>query len=138
MPQSIKLSKDNYLQQKDLAIFPIDELVNLFTSIPKISTLKILRGFDESYLSNFLDEAPEHLSDQWKMSLKHKLGSVGELMQPAPLALNENITIDDAISEVKKINIQKQFTYGIIVNEANDLTGVLVFKDVFYHEPNKI
>ena len=138
MTQDITLTRENYQLQKDLTVYANDKLVNLFTSIPKINTLKILRGFDESYLSKFLDEAPEHLSDQWKMSLKHKLGSVGELMQPAPLALNENITIDDAISEVKKINIQKQFTYGIIVNDANDLTGVLVFKDVFYHEPNKI
>ena len=138
MTQDITLTRENYQLQKDLTVYANDKLVNLFTSIPKINTLKILRGFDESYLSKFLDEAPEHLSDQWKMGLKHKLGSVGELMQPAPLALNENITIDDAISEVKKINIQKQFTYGIIVNDANDLTGVLVFKDVFYHEPNKI
>ena len=98
MQQSLTLSRENYLQQKDLTIFDSDELVKLFTSIPKIITLKILRGFNESYLSKFLDESPEHLSAQWKMSLKYKKGTVGELMQPAPLVLNEKITIEDAIA----------------------------------------
>ena len=138
MPQANTLSRENYLQQKDLTLFPSDKLVNLFTSIPKISTLKILRGFNESYLSRFLDESPEHLSAQWKTSLKCVKGTVGELMQPAPLVLNEKLTIEDAIAEVKKINKQKQFTYGTIVDDTNKVTGVLVFKDVFYHEPNTL
>ena len=73
------------------------------------------------------------------MSLKFKPGSVGELMHPSPLVLNENKTIEDAIIELKKIHKDKHFTYGIIVDDANDVvTGVLVFKDVFYHEPNTV
>ena len=70
------------------------------------------------------------------MSLKFKPGSVGELMHPSPLVLNENKTIEDAIIQLKKIHKDKHFTYGIIVDDANRVTGVLVFKDVFYHEPS--
>jgi magnesium transporter len=36
----------------------------------------------------------------------------------------------------KKIHKDKHFTYGIIVDDSDTVTGVLVFKDVFYHEPN--
>jgi magnesium transporter len=138
MTDGSNLSKDNYLALDDLTIFPNDQLVSLFTSIPKIKTLKILRGFDQNFLSKFLDEAPEHLSAQWKMSLKYKSGTVGELMQPSALILNEKLTVEDAIAEVKKINKEKQFTYGTIVDDANVVTGVLVFKDVFYHGPNTL
>ncbi|HIN87841.1 MAG TPA: magnesium transporter [Nitrospinaceae bacterium] len=132
------LRKDNYQQFDDLSIFPADQLVSLFTSIPKIKTLSILRSFEQDFILKFLDECPEHLSAQWKMSLKFKPVTVGELMQPSVMVLNENKTIEDAITEIKTIHKDKQFTYGMIVDDANIITGVLVFKDVFYHEPNAI
>ena len=132
------LRKDNYQQFDDLSIFPADQLVSLFTSIPKIKTLSILRSFEQDFILKFLDECPEHLSAQWKMSLKFKPDTVGELMQPSVMVLNENKTIEDAITEIKTIHKDKQFTYGMIVDDANIITGVLVFKDVFYHEPNAI
>ena len=134
----IDLTKDNYQEHEDLSIFPTDQLVSLFTSIPKIKTLSFLRGFDQDFILKFLDDCPEHLSAQWKMSLKFKPGTVGELMHPSALVLNENKIIEDAIAQIKTIHKQKQFTYGIIVDDANAVTGVLVFKDVFYHEPNTL
>ena len=130
------LSKDNYHKYEDFSVFPTDQLVRFFTSIPKIKTLNILRRFEQDFILNFLDDCPSHLAEQWKMSLKFKPGSVGELMHPSPLVLNENKTIEDSITELKKIHKDKHFTYGIIVDDANTVTGVLVFKDVFYHEPN--
>ena len=134
---TITLTKDNYQEHDDLSIFPVNQLVKIFTSIPKTSTLKILRGFNQSFILKFLEDAPEHLSIQWKSSLKFKPGTVGELMHPAALVLNENNTIGDAISQIKTIHKQKQFTYGMVVDDANQLTGVLVFKDVLYHEPSE-
>jgi len=130
------LSKDNYQKYEDFSVFPTDQLVHFFTSIPKIKTLIILRGFEQDFILNFLDDCPDHLSELWKMSLKFKPGSVGELMHPSPLVLNENKTIEDAIIELKKIHKDKHFTYGMVVDDANRVTGVLVFKDVFYHEPS--
>ena len=138
MPSIEALSKDNYQKYEDLSIFPTDQLVRFFTSIPKIQTLRILRSFEQNFILRFLDDCPEHLSAQWKMSLKFKTGSVGELMHPSPLVLNENKTIEDAIIELKKIHKDKHFTYGIIVDGANRVSGVLVFKDVFYHEPSTL
>ena len=135
---SAVLTKDNYQEHEDLSIFPTNQLVSFFTSLPKVTTLNLLRDFDQNFILKFLDEAPEHLSIQWKSSLKFKPGTVGELMQPAALVLNENHTIEDAITQIKTIHKQKQFTYGMVVDEANVVTGVLVFKDVFYHEPNEL
>ena len=132
------LRKENYQQFDDLSIFPTDQLVSLFTSIPKIKTLSILRSFEQDFILKFLDECPEHLSTQWKIGLKFKPDTVGELMQPSVMVLNENKTIEDAITEIKTIHKDKQFTYGMIVDDANVIIGVLVFKDVFYHEPNAI
>jgi len=136
MSSNEPLSKDNYQKHEDFSIFPTDQLVRFFTSIPKIKTLNILRGFEQDFILNFLDDCPSHLAEQWKMSLKFKPGSVGELMHPSPLVLNENETIEDAILKLKKIHKKKYFTYGMIVDDANRVTGVLVFKDVFYHEPS--
>ena len=133
-----ELSKDNYQKYEDLSVFPTDQLVRFFTSIPKIKTLSILRSFEQNFILRFLDDCPEHLSAQWKMSLKFKTGSVGELMHPSPLVLNENKTIEDAIIELKKIHKGKHFTYGIIIDDVNRVNGVLVFKDVFYHEPSAV
>jgi len=132
------LTKKNYQKFEDLSVFSPDELVSFFTSIPKIKTLNILRGFDQDFLLNFLDDCPQHLSAQWKMSLKFKPNTVGELMHPPALILNENKTIENSIAELKKIHKDKVFTYGMVVDETNKVTGVLVFKDIFYHEPNAV
>jgi len=138
MDPILSLNKENYQDQDDLSIYPTDQLVRLFTSIPKIKTLSILRSFEQNFILRFLDDCPEHLSTQWKLSLKYKAGTVGELMHPSPLVLNENITIKNAITELKKIHINKQFTYGMLVNDTNLMTGIVVFKDVFYHEANTL
>jgi len=53
------------------------------------------------------------------------------------LVLNENQTIEDTITQIKTIHKQKQFTYGMIVDDTDVLTGDLGFKDVFYHKPNE-
>ena len=132
-----QLSKENYHSFKDLSIFDFDQLRKLFLSLPKAKTLLILRSFEESFLESFLYEAPEHLSKQWRMSLQYETDTVGELMQPAPLILNENATIAEAIELVRKIPKQIIFTYGMVVSDNNELTGVLVFRDIFYHKDNE-
>jgi len=132
------LTKENYQKFEDLSVFSTDQLVHFFTSIPKIKTLNILRGFDQDFILNFLDDCPEHLSVQWKMSLKFKPNTVGELMHPPSLVLNENKTIEEAITALKKVHKEKVFTYGMIVDDANKVTGVLVFKDIFYHETTSL
>tara|TARA_Y100000815_G_scaffold39045_1_gene32275 strand:- start:313 stop:513 length:201 start_codon:yes stop_codon:yes gene_type:complete len=52
------LSKDNYQKYEDFSIFPTDQLVSFFISIPKIKTLNILRGFEQDFILNFLDDCP--------------------------------------------------------------------------------
>ena len=131
MERVADLNKDNYHKFEDFSIFPTAQLVRFFTSIPKIKTLSILRGFDQDFILKFLDDCPEHLSEQWKMSLKYKAGTVGELMHPSALVLNGNKTIEDAIIEVKKLPKKKLFTYGMVVDDTNTVIGILVFKDVF-------
>ena len=54
---SIALTKDNYQEHDDLSIFPVNQLVKIFTSIPKISTLNILRDFNQSFILKFLEDA---------------------------------------------------------------------------------
>ena len=132
------LTKDNYHKFSDLSIFPVDQLVELFLSIPKAETLRIIRSCDHNFLEKLFNDSPEHLSKQWRTSLTYEANTVGELMQPAPLILNENQTIDEAITEMKKIPKEILFTYGFIVDDNNKLTGVLVFKDVFYYKPHEL
>ena len=133
----IELTKDNYHKFDDLSIFPHGQLTKFFMSIPKIQALGFLRNFESDFLLRYLESCPDDLSEDWKGSLKYKTRTVGELMHPAALVLNENQTIEDAINEVKKIPKKILFTYGMIVDGDNKVTGVLVFKDVFYHEPNE-
>ena len=134
----IPLTKNNYHKFDELSIFPTDQLIKFFLSITKAETLAILREFKYDFREKLFNNSPDHLSKQWRTSLKYEANTVGELMQPAPLILNENQTIDEAITEVKKIPKEILFTYGFIVDDNNKLTGVLVFKDVFYYKPNEL
>ena len=134
----MELTNKNYHSFKDLTVFPHDQLVKLFLSIPKATTLGILRKFDKSYTEQLFNSAPHHLAKQWRMSLMYEKDSVGELMQPAPLVLNENLTIKEAVDLVREIPKQILFTYGMVVNDNNELTGVLVFRDIIYHESGEL
>ena len=97
-----------------------------------------VRAFDKEFLEKLLNDAPPHLGKQWSMSLRFESDTVGELMQPAPLILKENLTIKAAIDEMIKIPKQILFTYGMVVNDNNELTGVLVFRDLFYHKHEEL
>ena len=134
----MELTKDNYHKFDDLSIFPHDQLTKFFMSIPKIQALGFLRAFEQDFLLKYLEVCPDDLSEDWQGSLKYKTHTVGELMQPAPLILNENQTIGDAINGVKQIPKENLFTYGMIVDDSNKVTGVLVFKDVFYYESEEM
>ena len=127
----MELTKDNYQKYKDLSVFSTDQLVDFFATIPKIQVLRFLRKFAPAILSKLMEECPSELSSQWKMGLDYQENTVGELMQPAALVLNENQTIADAIKEIKKIPQEILFTYVMVVDDNQRLTGVLVFKDVF-------
>ena len=134
----MELTKNNYHSYKDLSTCPHSQLIKLFLSIPKAKTLALLRNFDKVFLKELLNSAPDHLKKQWSMSLEYKINSVGEMMQPAPVILNENITIKKAIDLVREIPKKILFTYGMVVNDNNELTGVLVFRDILYHEDNEL
>ena len=114
-----KLSIQNYQKFKNLSHFPNEQLIKLFLSIPKAKSLGYLRKFDKNSLENLLDDSPKHLSEQWRTALEAEPDTVGELMQPAPLILNENLSIEQAIKEITKIPKQIVFTYGMIVDDNN-------------------
>ena len=117
----IQIFVENYQKFKDLSIFPNEQLIKLFLSIPKAKSLGYLRKFDKDTLEKFLADAPSHLSSQWRKALEAEPDTVGVLMQPAPLILNENLSIEQAIQEITKIPKQIVFTYGMIVDDNNKL-----------------
>ena len=51
----MELTKKNYHSFKDLTTFPHDQLVKLFLSIPKATTLGLLRKFDKSYVEQLFN-----------------------------------------------------------------------------------
>ena len=134
----MEITKHNYHSVKDLTTISHDNLIKLLLSLPKGKSLSLLRKFDKPFLEQLLNSAPEHIKTQWILALKYKTGSVGELMQPAPLILNEKMTVGEAIESVREIPKKILFTYGMVVNDSNELTGVLVFRDVLYHQKEEL
>ena len=132
------LSIENYQKHEDLTSFPNEQIIKLFLSIPKAKTLHIMRSFNSDFLEKLLADAPSHLSTQWRKALEAKPDTVGELMQPAPLILNQNLSIEEAIEEITKIPKQIIFTYGMVVDDNESLIGVLVFRDLFYHKQEEL
>ena len=134
----MEITKHNYHSVKDLSSIEHDNLIKLFLSLPKGKTLSLLRKFDKDFLEQLLNSAPEHIKNQWGLALKHKTGSVGELMQPAPLILNESMTVKESVELVRQVPKQILFTYGMVVNDTGELTGVLVFRDILYHQDDEV
>ena len=134
----MEITKDNYHSVKDLTTIPHDNLIKLLLSLPKGKSLTLLRSFDKDFQEQLVNSAPEHIKNQWRLALEHKHGSVGELMQPAALVINDKLTIGEAIELVRAVPKEVLFTYGMIVNDNHELTGVLVFRDVLYHKKEEL
>lgn len=99
---------------------------------------KILRHFPTARSELIKDSLPEPLGEQLERNLSYPDDTVGRLMADAACILNNDITVQKAVTIIREM-VKKNvvFTYAYVIDESQRLQGVVVMRDLLLAEPNE-
>jgi magnesium transporter len=92
--------------------------------------LKILARFKKDRKKAILAALPAARSEQWTMNLHYPMHTVGRLMEKPVGMFAPEVTVRQAIEQLRKMVKEAFITYGYVTDSQNKLRGVLVMRDV--------
>jgi magnesium transporter len=76
-------------------------------------------------------------SEEVRELLEYPDTSVGSIMTTEVLSFKENITIDEALVEIRNLKPEKDILYNLFVIDKNDrLLGTLTLRDIVISQPD--
>jgi magnesium transporter len=75
---------------------------------------------------------PKHVAEQWARNRAFPTGTVGRLMDPPVGVLSERLTVAEAKAALRDVVRSDFVTYGYLVDERLQLSGVLVMRDLLF------
>ncbi|MFQ6110516.1 MAG: magnesium transporter [Nitrospinota bacterium] len=103
-----------------------DDLTDVIASLPQERADEILRLMH--------DKSSEPVEDL----LKYPKDTAGGIMTPEFLALNEDLSVEQAIHEVRRASEAEQVFYIYVVDERNHLVGVVSLRDLVTAAPQRV
>jgi magnesium transporter len=99
---------------------------------------KILRHFPTERSEIIKDSLPEDMGEQLERNLSYPEDTVGRLMADTAGILNEDITVQQAITVIREmVKDNVVFTYAYVVTEDQRLLGVVVMRDLLLAAPDE-
>lgn len=99
-------------------------------------SVDILQEYEEEERKDILSFLEDKKRNVLTSLLEYPEDTAGGLMSPRTVALSPDLTIEDAISELRKQQEKLQeLNYAYVVNEKNKLLGVLPLRDLAFRDP---
>ncbi len=99
--------------------------------------LKILARFKKDRKKAILDALPNSRSEQWAMNLHYPMSTVGRLMEKPVGIFSSDVTVKQAVEQLRKMVKEAFITYGYVTDSHGKLRGVLVMRDVLLASPSQ-
>ena len=99
--------------------------------------LKILARFKKDRKKAILGALPAARSEQWAMNLHYPMQTVGRLMEKPVGLFSPDVTVKQAVEQLRKMVKEAFITYGYVTDSQNKLRGVLVMRDVLLANPSE-
>ena len=80
--------------------------------------------------------APEEKREQWLRNHEYPEDTVGRLMDPPIAIFHPDDTVSEVIAKLREIVKRAFVTYGYVVDSADKLVGVIVFRELLFAEEN--
>jgi magnesium transporter len=93
---------------------------------------EILWEFSDERRNRILAAAPVEQGEQWAKNHAYPEDSIGRLMDPPLAVLRPHQTVAEVVEQLRPIVKKALVTYGWVVDEANRLQGVLVFRELLF------
>lgn len=103
---------------------------------PAISEDVLLAMSDERRAEVFA-AFPQATRAQWTANLTYHEDSIGRLMEPAHVVFRPELTVAEVVERIRKLSRSILVTYGFIVDQDNQLTGVVAMRDLLLASPQQ-
>lgn len=144
----------NAIRNEDLKASSIENLddytmaARLFEWLPPEESAKILKKISIDKAVDIFDEIDEEkaddiqhymdkdFKDRMNALLKYPEDSAGGIMNPDFFSINENLTVEEAIAEIRKASKSKKIIYVYVIDDYNHLIGVVTLRSLITSDPN--
>ncbi len=103
---------------------------------PSLATALLL-GFPEERRERILAAAPTEQGEQWRENQAHPEGTIGRLMEPPRAVFRPEVTVREAVEQLREMVKKAFITYGFVTDPAGKLRGVLVFRELLFAEDSQ-
>jgi magnesium transporter len=116
---------------------PIDKAADVLEKMPANEAADIIDELEEEKAELLLKEMEVESSEEVRELLEYPDTSVGSIMTTEVLSFKENITIDEALVEIRNLKPEKDMLYNLFVIDKNDrLLGTLTLRDIVISQPD--
>jgi magnesium transporter len=106
-------------------------IVEVLQQVHPSTAQDLLASLPEDRKQDVLAAAPES-SRQWALNQTFPEGSVGRLMDPPIGVFSPEITVGDAVEELRELVKGAFITYAFVVDAQGILVGVVVMRDLLF------
>ena len=99
--------------------------------------LKTLARFKKDRKKAILAALPSPRSEQWSLNLHYPMNTVGRLMEKPVGIFQPDVTVKQAVEQLRKMVKEAFITYGYVTDQQGKLRGVLVMRDVLLASPSQ-
>ncbi len=117
-----------------LAEHPAGTLVPVLMRLNPSFTQDILAELPWEVVTRVLEAAPPEVARQWRRNQEFPQGTVGRLMEPVVAEFAPELTVGEAIEELRALIKTSFITYGYVTDPASRLLGIFTMRDLLFAE----
>ncbi len=105
---------------------PVEKMADLLEKMPADEAADLLDVLEEEKAIKILDEMEKESSEEVRELLEYPDKVVGSIMTTDFLTFNENMTVEETISEIRKVQPEPSNIYSIFVTDKNNKLVVAI------------
>jgi magnesium transporter len=117
---------------------PDEAIAQVLAGLNSRTALQILERFRESGREEkIVALAPPMKQKQWRLNAGYPQDSVGRLMEPPHALFSPDLTVAEAVEQLREMVKTAFITYGYTVDEVGKLLGVIVMRELLLARPDQ-
>lgn len=126
-------------QKKLLALFKEEKLKEIIINMEPDDRVEIFEELPANVVKNLLNYLSPQERDQTLILLNYPQDSAGRIMTPDFFDLKEDLTVSEALKNIRTYGNEKETIYTLfIINHNRKLEGVIELKDLIFADDDKL
>ena len=115
---------------------PAATIASVLGDLNPAFTLDILAALPRGLVDGVMHAVTPQTARQWQRNQVYTEGSIGRMMEPALAVFPPDMTVSQAVAELRALVKVAFITYGYVTNAAGQLLGVITMRDLLFAEDN--